>query len=110
MKAKKAKVEEKKARGVDFTVLIAPVITEKAAMVGGEGHGGVIFKVAPKASKDEIKEAIQNIYNVEVASVRTINCLGKPKRSGRSSGRRSSYKKAYVRLKPGFTIELIEGV
>lgn len=110
MKAKKAKVEVKKARGVDFSILLEPMITEKSALIGGEDHTGVVFKVARKASKDQIREAIENVYSVKVDTVRTANYLGKPKRSGRSSGRRSAYKKAFIRLKPGFAIELIEGV
>jgi large subunit ribosomal protein L23 len=110
MKAKKAKEEVKKARGLDYTVLLEPMITEKAAMIGGADHTGVVFKVARKASKDQIREAVENIYSVQVESIRTANYLGKPKRSGRSAGRRAAYKKAFIRLKPGFAIELIEGV
>jgi large subunit ribosomal protein L23 len=110
MKTKKTKVEQKNAKALDYTILLEPVITEKAAQIGGDSNGGVVFKVAKESTKTEIRNAVERIFNVEVETVRTINYLGKPKKSGRSVGRRASWKKAYIKLKPGFAIELIEGV
>lgn len=104
---------DEKGRGTawvkDYGILIAPIITEKSAQVGGAGTT-VVFEVDSRASKTEIKDAVQRIFNVLVAKVRTANFLGKPKRTMRSEGRRAGYKKAYVTLKEGQKIELVEGI
>jgi len=100
---------KKTARARDYSVLIAPVVTEKSALVGGDG-GGVVFKVRPEANKTEIKEAVERVFNVEVKSVRTSHLMGKMKRTTRSVGRRASVKKAYVTLKQGHTIDIVEGL
>jgi large subunit ribosomal protein L23 len=100
---------KKTARVRDYAVLVAPVVTEKSALVGGEG-GGVVFKVKPDANKTEIREAVERVFNVEVKSVRTSNLLGKLKRTTGSVGRRASVKKAYVTLKQGHTIDIVEGL
>jgi large subunit ribosomal protein L23 len=81
-------------------VLVAPIISEKATMVG-EKRNQVLFKVLRDATKPEIKAAVEAMFKVEVASVQTANQKGKTKRFGRSIGRRDHVKKAYVCLKPG---------
>ena len=81
-------------------VLVAPIVSEKATMAA-EKHNQVLFKVLRDATKPEIKAAVELMFKVEVASVQTINQMGKTKRSGRTIGRRDHVKKAYVCLKPG---------
>ena len=81
-------------------VLVAPIISEKATHAS-EKHNQVLFKVLRNATKPEIKAAVELMFKVEVASVQTINQMGKVKRSGRTIGRRDHVKKAYVCLKPG---------
>ena len=81
-------------------VLVAPIVSEKATTVG-EKHNQVLFKVLRDATKPEIKAAVELMFKVEVADVRTVNQKGKSKRFGRSMGRRDHVKKAYVALKPG---------
>ncbi len=82
------------------TVLVAPIISEKATSVG-EKHNQVMFKVLRSATKPEIKAAVELMFKVEVASVQTVNQKGKVKRFGRTMGRRDHVKKAFVSLKPG---------
>ena len=101
--------ESKIARVADYQVLLVPVITEKTAALGGAGQT-VAFKVADAATKEEIRSAVERIFSVEVDSVRTINYLGKPKKSARSRGRRAAFKKAYVSLKEGQRIDIVEGL
>jgi large subunit ribosomal protein L23 len=81
-------------------VLVAPIVSEKATTVG-EKHNQVLFQVLRDATKPEIKAAVELMFKVEVAQVRTVNQKGKTKRFGRSTGRRDHVKKAYVSLKPG---------
>jgi large subunit ribosomal protein L23 len=81
-------------------VLVAPIVSEKATTVG-EKHNQVLFKVLRDATKPEIKAAVELMFKVEVASVQTVNQMGKVKRHGHSVGRRDHVKKAYVSLKPG---------
>ena len=81
-------------------VLVAPIVSEKATTVG-EKHNQVLFKVLRDATKPEIKAAVELMFKVEVADVRTVNQKGKSKRFGRSMGRRDHVKKAYVSLKEG---------
>ncbi|HMO46662.1 MAG TPA: 50S ribosomal protein L23 [Rubrivivax sp.] len=95
-----AKNAKKPDEGRLAQVLVAPIISEKATRVA-EKHNQVLFKVLRNASKPEIKAAVELMFKVEVASVQTVNQLGKTKRFGRSIGRRDHVKKAYVCLKPG---------
>jgi large subunit ribosomal protein L23 len=69
-----------------------------------------VFDVAPEANKVEIRKAVEKIYDVKVRAVRTANFQGKVKRVGRKIGRKSSWKKAYVLLKEGSSIDIIEGL
>jgi large subunit ribosomal protein L23 len=82
------------------TVLVAPIISEKATRVA-EKHNQVLFKVLRSATKPQIKAAVELMFKVEVESVQTVNQKGKVKRFGKSIGRRDHVKKAYVNLKPG---------
>jgi large subunit ribosomal protein L23 len=93
-----------------WDILKAPVVTEKSVILKEDSteegsnrkQGQVLtFKVARKATKTEIKGAIEEIFNVKVASVRTVQYEGKMKRRGRIEGRRPSWKKAYVTLRKG---------
>ena len=87
-------------------VILAPHITEKAANVG-ESSNQYVFKVAPDATKPEIKQAIEALFEVQVDAVRVLNTKGKTKRSGARLGRRKDWKKAYVRVKAGQEIDFI---
>ena len=102
--AKKKKTEST-ASLRDYAILERPVITEKAA-----AEGMIVLRVDSRATKTEIKTAAERVFKVAVATVRTINVLGKPKRAGKSVGRRASFKKAYITLKAGETVDLLEGI
>ena len=95
MSAKKKALPRERLYGV----LLAPHITEKATM--GSQYNQVSFRVAPDATKPEIKAAVELMFKVEVASVSTAVQKGKVKRFGRTIGRRDHVKKAFVALKPG---------
>jgi len=89
-------------------VLRAPQISEKATFVADKNEQ-VIFFVAPDATKPEIKAAVELLFKVEVKSVQVSTLKGKQKRFGRTMGRRSDAKKAFVCLKPGQEINFAEG-
>jgi large subunit ribosomal protein L23 len=91
-----------------YQVLLAPVISEKATHVA-DRHSQVIFRVAPDATKPEIKAAVEMLFKVEVDEVKVANVKGKVKRFGRFFGRRPNWKKAYVCLKPGQEINFVAG-
>lgn len=88
-----------------YQVIKAPLISEKAAIIGDAANQHV-FKVATDAKKDEIKKAVEQIFNVKVAKVRTANVKGKTKRQGMRMGKRKDWKKAYVSLEQGHEIDL----
>lgn len=90
-------------------VIIAPLVTEKGTAAGEKAHQ-VVFRVRPEASKDRIREAVEELFKVTVLKVRTMNFMGKERRRGVSRGRRSNWKKAYVTLKEGDRIEFFEGM
>src|SRR5499425_1406954 len=83
-----------------YQVIRRPIITEKGLGVKETQHT-VVFEVAAGATKTEIKEAVQQIFNVKVADVRTANFAGKMRRRGQSQGYRRDWKKAYVKLADG---------
>ncbi|MGC9159297.1 MAG: 50S ribosomal protein L23 [Terracidiphilus sp.] len=83
-----------------YTVIRRPLITEKGLSVK-ETEGTLVFDVAPGATKTEVKQAVEMLFKVKVAAVRTSNVLGKERRRGKFTGFRPDWKKAYVRLKPG---------
>jgi large subunit ribosomal protein L23 len=82
------------------TVLLAPVISEKGTFLADK-HEQVIFRVVPDATKPEVKAAVEAMFKVQVKSVQISNVAGKTKRFGRFTGKRRSWKKAYVCLKAG---------
>lgn len=93
-----------------WDILKSPVITEKSVILkedstdedSGRNLGQVLtFKVDRQATKTDIKSAVEEIFSVKVAQVRTVQYEGKLKRRGRTEGRRASYKKAYVTLRKG---------
>ena len=83
-----------------YQIIRRPVITEKGLGVK-ETESTLVFEVASKATKIEIKEAVQAIFKVKVAAVRTSLFAGKERRRGKFAGYRPDWKKAYVRLKQG---------
>ena len=89
-------------------VLIRPMVTEKTNLLMAENK--YVFKVALKANKVEIRQAVEKIFNVKVLEVTTLIVNGKIKRMGKTAGYRSDYKKAIVKLAPGNRIEIFEGV
>ena len=82
------------------TTLRRPVITEKG-LQAKEAEATLVFEVAHQATKTEVKQAVEELFKVKVAAVRTANYLGKERRRGKFSGFRPDWKKAYVRLQPG---------
>jgi large subunit ribosomal protein L23 len=88
-------------------VILAPVVTEKATEVA-ERNNQIAFRVAPDATKPEIKAAVEFLFKVEVDSVQVLNRKGKEKRFGRYMGRRRNDRKAYVVLKPGQELNFAE--
>jgi len=89
-------------------ILLRPIMTEKS-MRQKEEQNVVTFQVRPDANKVEIRQAVEAVFNVKVAAVRTSSYEGKLKRMGRYQGRRPDWKKAVVALQPGHKIDLIEG-
>ncbi|MBI4242270.1 MAG: 50S ribosomal protein L23 [Candidatus Rokubacteria bacterium] len=89
-------------------IVLRPLLTEKSMRLKDE-QNAVTFRVAPDASKVEIRHAVETIFNVKVSDVRTATVRGKLKRMGRFQGRRPSWKKAVITLAPGHKIELVEG-
>ncbi len=85
-------------------LILEPRITEKSTLLGDK-YNQFVFKVATSATKPEIKKAVELLFEVEVESVKVTNVKGKSKRFSQIQGRRSDWKKAYVKLKPGFDID-----
>ncbi|MCB0104534.1 MAG: 50S ribosomal protein L23 [Caldilineaceae bacterium] len=91
-----------------YSVILAPHVSEKSAIMR-EANNQYAFKVARDASKPEIKEAVEKIFNVVVEDLQILNVKGKTKRSGRGKLRnRSDWKKAYVRLEAGHEIDFAD--
>lgn len=89
-------------------VLKRPLITEKSTLAK-ELANQLVFEVDTAANKVEIRQAVEKVFNVKVLKVHTISYEGKKKRMGRQMGRRRHWKKAYVTLAPGHTVEFFEG-
>jgi large subunit ribosomal protein L23 len=83
-----------------FTVIRRPIITEKG-LDQKEEKSILCFEVDVNANKRDVKEAIEKLFKVKVASVKTLSFYGKERRRGRYSGYKRDWKKAYVKLKPG---------
>lgn len=90
-----------------YQTIVAPHISEKTSLLS-EKTGCYTFRVHVDADKETIKKALEQLFSVQVAEVRVVNMQGKQKRFGRTFGRRNHWKKAYVRLAEGQTINLME--
>jgi large subunit ribosomal protein L23 len=93
-----------------FDIIKRPLLTEKSTALSNASKQSYIFEVSLDSTKEEVKEAIEKVFNVQVESINTVVVGGKTKRVGRVIGKRSTWKKAYVTLKEGNEINLVEGV
>ncbi|MGI6394035.1 MAG: 50S ribosomal protein L23 [bacterium] len=93
-----------------FDIIRRPLLTEKSALLSKDQKQSYAFEVKLNSTKKEVKEAVEKVFNVKVDSVNTVIVAGKAKRVGRIFGRRSTWKKAYVTLKEGHEINLVEGL
>jgi large subunit ribosomal protein L23 len=91
-----------------YDIVKRPLITEKTS-IQKEDYNQMSFEVDRKANRVEIKRAVENIFNVNVATVRTMQVKGKTKQRGRIVGKRRNWKKAVVKLMPGERIDFFEG-
>lgn len=98
-----AKAKKAEATAKNYDTILAPHVTEKATL--GSEHGQVTFRVAKTATKPEIKEAVENLFDVKVKAVNTLIQKGKTKRFKGIAGRRSDFKKAIVTLEEGEVID-----
>lgn len=89
-------------------VLLGPVVSEKSSIVA-DANGQYTFRVTTDATKREIAKAVEKLFEVQVENVKVINVKGKNKRFGQIQGKRSDWKKAYVRLKAGSEIDFATG-
>lgn len=89
-----------------MNVLLEPHISEKSTMLADQANQ-VVFKVVPSATRTEIKNAVELLFNVEVEGVQVTNMKGKTKRTMHGTGRRKDWKKAYVRIKAGQDINFM---
>lgn len=90
-----------------YQVLLSPVVTEKSTRAADQG-GQVVFQVATTATRNDVKAAVEQAFDVEVEAVRILNVKGKTKRFGKALGKRNDRKKAYIRLKEGSDIDFAE--
>jgi large subunit ribosomal protein L23 len=91
-----------------YQVLLSPRVTEKTTLVG-ENSNQYVFHVANTASKAEVKGAVEELFDVNVESVRIVNVKGKSKAFRMRPGKRSDWKKAYVRVQEGQVIDFLGG-
>jgi large subunit ribosomal protein L23 len=91
-----------------YDTIIAPVITEKATMASEQNK--VMFRVAPGATKPQIKAAVEALFSVKVTAVNTLNRAGKTKRFRGMAGQQKGYKKAIVTLAEGHSIDVSTGL
>jgi large subunit ribosomal protein L23 len=89
-------------------VLLCPVVSEKSSVIA-DANRQYTFRVTTDATKREIAKAVEKLFEVQVDSVQVVNVKGKQKRFGTIRGKRSDWKKAYVRLKPGSEIDFAAG-
>jgi large subunit ribosomal protein L23 len=90
-------------------VIQRPIVTEKSTIAREEANIAT-FRVDPAATKHEIRRAVEQLFEVEVTRVRTMQQPGKKKRVGKKVGRKPAWKKAIVELAPGHAVEFFEGV
>jgi len=88
-----------------MSVLLGPHVSEKSARIA-ESANQFVFRVRRDATSPEVKAAVELMFEVKVADVNVVNVAGKNKRFGQRMGRRQDFKKAYVRLAPGQSIDL----
>jgi large subunit ribosomal protein L23 len=93
-----------------YDVIKRPLMTEKASMYEEAGSTVYLFEVGIKSTKDVIKQAVEALFDVKVKAVNTVIVRGKSKRVGKVLGRRSNWKKAYVTLKEGDSINFVDGL
>jgi large subunit ribosomal protein L23 len=91
-----------------YDVILSPVITEKATMASE--HNQVVFKVRKTATKPQIQEAVERLFNVKVKAVNTLNRQGKLKRFRGFMGKQNDMKKAIVTLEEGHSIDVTTGL
>jgi large subunit ribosomal protein L23 len=103
---KKTKVFSATTSSIAYRILVKPRITEKAHTLLGENK--YVFQVSADATKVLIKKAVEEVYGVTVEAVRTVTIPAKKRNFGKSSGMKSSIKKAIVKLKEGDSIELFQ--
>ena len=89
-------------------ILLSPLVSEKSTTIA-DANGQFTFRVKTDATKREIARAVEKLFDVEVERVQVVNVKGKKKRFGAIQGRRSDWKKAYVRLKSGNEIDFTAG-
>lgn len=89
-----------------YEVIKKPRLTEKG-MGLQEAHNQIVLRVDPRANKNEIKQAVEGLFSVKVAKVRTANVLGKDKRMGQHMGQASDWKKAIVTLAEGSKVDFV---
>ena len=94
---------------IDHDIIKRPLLTEKTN-IQKEEYNQLSFEVDRRANRVQIKQAIENIFNVRVAAVKTMQIKGKVKRRGQILGKRKDWKKAVVKLMPGQRIDFFEGV
>jgi large subunit ribosomal protein L23 len=94
---------------IQYDIIKKPLITEKTS-IQKEEYNQVTFEVDHRANRIEIQRAVESLFNVKVATTRTLNVKGKIKRRGRILGKRKDWKKAVVTLMPGERIDFFEGV
>lgn len=95
----------RKATGIAYRVLRRPHVSEKASMLAEQNQ--YTFEVWPDANKFEVKKAVEDVYHIDVLSVRIINIPSKRRRRGRIEGFKKGYKKAIVKIKEGQKIEVL---
>ena len=87
-----------------YQVLLAPRMTEKTVLMAEQANQ-YVFKVAKAATKNQVKAAVETLFEVKVDQIRTVNVKGKQKNFGRRAGKRSDWKKAYIRLAEGQSLD-----
>jgi len=90
-----------------YKVILGPHISEKATVVA-DAAGQYVFRVAPDATKPEIKAAVEQLFEVKVRNVQVLNIKGKTKRTARGMGKKNDVRKAYVRLADGHDIDFAD--
>ena len=89
-------------------VLLGPHVSEKST-AAADNANQVVFKVRLDATKKQIRQAVETLFNVSVERVSVVRVAGKAKRFGTMAGRRNAWKKAYVRLAPGSDLDFVGG-